>query len=62
MGGLLYVRCSNWCRCKGDDLYPILAFQKMSPIIGVVFIIGLISALFPSADGAITALTSSFLY
>jgi Na+/proline symporter len=26
----------------------------------VIFIIGLISALFPSADGAITALTSSF--
>jgi uncharacterized membrane protein len=26
----------------------------------VVFIIGLISALFPSADGALTALTSSF--
>jgi hypothetical protein len=27
---------------------------------GLVFIIGLISALFPSADGAITALTASF--
>jgi Na+/proline symporter len=29
-------------------------------IISVIFIIALISALFPSADGAITALTSSF--
>src|SRR5205085_271108 len=30
------------------------------PLIAIVFIIALISALFPSADGAITALTSSF--
>jgi hypothetical protein len=29
-------------------------------MMGIVFIIGLISALFPSADGAITALTASF--
>ena len=61
MGGLLYMYAAQiGVNAKGDDLYPILAFQKMSPIIGVVFIIGLISALFPSADGAITALTSSF--
>lgn len=61
MGGLLYMYAAQiGVDAKGDDLYPILAFQKMSPIIGVVFIIGLISALFPSADGAITALTSSF--
>ena len=32
----------------------------MPPLISVIFIIALISALFPSADGAITALTSSF--
>ena len=61
MGGLLYMNAAQiGVNAKGDDLYPILAFQKMSPLIGVVFIIGLISALFPSADGAITALTSSF--
>ena len=61
MGGLLYMYAAQiGVNAKGDDLYPILAFQKMSPLIGVVFIIGLISALFPSADGAITALTSSF--
>ena len=28
--------------------------------VSIIFILGLISALFPSADGAITALTSSF--
>jgi Na+/proline symporter len=32
----------------------------MPPIISIIFIIALISALFPSADGAITALTASF--
>jgi Na+/proline symporter len=45
----------------GDKLFPTLALgEGISPIISVIFIIALISALFPSADGAITALTSSF--
>ncbi len=44
----------------GDDLFPFLALKVMPPFIGLIFIIGLISALFPSADGALTALTSSF--
>lgn len=44
----------------GDNLFPQIAFNYLPPIIGVIFIIGLISALFPSADGALTALTSSF--
>jgi Na+/proline symporter len=44
----------------GDDLFPTVAMQYMPPAIGIIFIIGLISALFPSADGALTALTSSF--
>ena len=44
----------------GDNIFPELAFTYVPPIIGVIFIIGLISALFPSADGALTALTSSF--
>ena len=44
----------------GDDIFPILAFKYMPPVISIIFIIGLISALFPSADGALTALTSSY--
>lgn len=45
----------------GDDLFPALSLQGYFPIfISVIFIIGLISALFPSADGALTAVTSSF--
>ena len=44
----------------GDNIFPELAFHYMPPAISIIFIIGLISALFPSADGALTALTSSF--
>jgi Na+/proline symporter len=44
----------------GDDIFPVLAFHYMPPVISIIFIIGLISALFPSADGALTALTSSY--
>lgn len=43
-----------------DRLFPVVALKYMPPIVSVIFIIALISALFPSADGAITALTSSF--
>ena len=44
----------------GDPLFPTLALQMMPQAISIIFIIALISALFPSADGALTALTSSF--
>jgi Na+/proline symporter len=37
-----------------------MALNYMPQAFSVIFIIALISALFPSADGAITALTSSF--
>ena len=45
---------------KGDDLFPTVALSYMPSVVSIIFIIGLISALFPSADGALTALTSSF--
>jgi len=45
----------------GDDIFPALSLEGYFPIfLSVIFIIGLISALFPSADGALTSLTSSF--
>jgi len=43
-----------------DDLYPLLALKYFSPAICIIFLIGLISAAFPSADGALTSLTTSF--
>ena len=45
---------------KSDLLYPTLALNHMSPIIGVVFILGLIAASYSSADSALTSLTTSY--
>ncbi len=61
LGGLLYLyAAANNITITGDDLFPTIALQHLPQFISIIFIIGLISALFPSADGAITALTSSF--
>lgn len=62
MGGLLYLYAAQTGSViKGDDLFPSIALGgSLSVAISIIFIIGLISALFPSADGALTALTSSF--
>ncbi len=43
-----------------DELFPLIALKHLSPFAGVVFIIGLISAAYSSADSALTALTTSF--
>jgi len=42
-----------------DELFPTIALKWMGPMAGLVFLIGLISAAFPSADGALTSLTTS---
>jgi SSS family transporter len=61
LGGLLYLfAANNNIAIKGDDLFPTVALQYLPSFVSIIFIIGLISALFPSADGALTALTSSF--
>jgi Na+/proline symporter len=61
LGGLLYLYATQQnVAVTGDKLFPEIALHHMPPIISIIFIIALISALFPSADGAITALTSSF--
>jgi Na+/proline symporter len=61
LGGLLYLYgASKGVVETGDKIFPAVALGHMPPVVSVIFIIALISALFPSADGAITALTSSF--
>lgn len=62
LGVLLYIKAEEIglaLPAKSDDLFPTLALQHFPPWLGLLFIIGLISALFPSADGALTALTAS---
>ncbi|QIK55483.1 sodium:solute symporter [Dysgonomonas sp. HDW5B] len=46
---------------KSDELFPMLATKGYFPIIvGVLFVIGLISAAYAAAGSALTALTTSF--
>ncbi len=56
---LIYSRSNGITVAATDDLFPTIAMQYMGPVAGLVFIIGLISAAFPSADGALTSLTTS---
>ena len=61
LGGLLYLMAaSNNISITGDDLFPQIALNYLPAWVSIIFVIGIISTLFPSADGAITAITSSF--
>jgi len=62
LGGLLSLYAAKQgILASGDALFPTIAVQSGLPIfVTIIFLVGLISALFPSADGALTALTSSF--
>jgi len=63
LGLLLYLFAMN----KGipipkrtDDLYPVLALSYFGVFAGIVFLLGITSAAFSSADSALTALTTAF--
>jgi Na+/proline symporter len=62
LGGILYLYAAqNGINVPPDDLFPTIALSDVfAGSIGIIFIIALISALFPSVDGAITSLTSCF--
>jgi solute:Na+ symporter, SSS family len=56
---LIYVQNRGVAVKTSDDIFPTVALKFLGPVPGVVFLIGLISAAFPSADGALTSLTTS---
>ena len=56
---LYYAQSKSVTVAMTDDLFPTIAFDYLAPVAGIVFLIGLISAAFPSADGALTSLTTS---
>ncbi|GDX48002.1 sodium:solute symporter [Bacteroidota bacterium] len=65
LGALLYLFASS----KGitvpgrtDELFPTIALKYLGGFSAVFFVIGIISAAYPSADGALTALTTSFCF
>ncbi|HEX6846547.1 MAG TPA: sodium:solute symporter [Chitinophagaceae bacterium] len=62
LGGVLYLYAATQnINVPPDDLFPTIALSNaFSGAIGIIFVIALISALFPSVDGAITSLTSCF--
>jgi Na+/proline symporter len=57
---LIYSTTHSVQVASTDDLFPTIAMKYLSPVAGLVFLIGLISAAYPSADGALTSLTTSF--
>jgi len=61
LGGLLHLYAPTVGITEtGDRLFPAVVMKQLPEALQVVFLVALVSALFPSADGALTALTSSF--
>lgn len=63
LGALLYIYASHIgleIPAKTDYLYPTIAFRHLPPVMGIVFVLGLIAATYASSDSALTALTTSF--
>jgi Na+/proline symporter len=61
LGGLLYLYAAQaGVTATGDKIFPAVVMGHLPAAVQIIFLIALISALFPSADGAITALTSTF--
>jgi Na+/proline symporter len=56
---LIFIQAKGITVASSDDLFPTVAVRYLGPVAGLVFLIGLISAAFPSADGALTSLTTS---
>ena len=63
LGAILFIFSSRTgiaIPARTDDLFPMIAINYLSPVAGLIFLVGLISAAYPSADGALTSLTTSF--
>lgn len=63
LGALLYMYAAHIgvdVPTKTDTLYPMLALDHLPPVVGIVFLLGLIAAAYSSADSALTALTTAF--
>jgi uncharacterized sodium:solute symporter family permease YidK len=61
LGGLLYLYAAQaGVTATGDKIFPAVVMGHLPAAVQIIFLVALISALFPSADGAITALTSTF--
>lgn len=65
LGAMLYLFAEQQnipLPTRSDDLFPTIALNYLGGLSAVFFVIGIISAAYPSADGALTALTTSFCF
>ena len=63
LGALLYIYAESHqiaLPLKSDDLFPMLAINHMSLMIGIFFLLGITAANYASADSALTSLTTAF--
>lgn len=63
LGVMLYYYASQMgiqVPAKTDDLFPTLALHHFGLIAGILFLLGITSAAYSSADSALTALTTAF--
>ncbi len=63
LGALLYIYAATVglpVPESSDLLYPTIALVNLPPMVGVLFVLGIVAAAYSSADSALTALTTSF--
>ncbi|MCM1532796.1 MAG: sodium:solute symporter [Bacteroides sp.] len=56
----LYAQKNGILCADTDQLFPTIAIRYLPPLAGLTFVIGVLSAAYSSADGALTAVTTSF--
>ncbi|MBX2964647.1 MAG: sodium:solute symporter [Cyclobacteriaceae bacterium] len=63
LGALLYLYAEQHAisiPATTDDLFPYLALNEFSLVVGIFFILGITASSYASADSALTGLTTSF--
>jgi solute:Na+ symporter, SSS family len=63
LGGMLFLYSAHFNiepTLSSDHIFPDIAFNYLGTTAGIIFIIGLLSAAYSSADSALTSLTTSF--
>ncbi|MEM6723992.1 MAG: sodium:solute symporter, partial [Bacteroidota bacterium] len=63
LGALLYLfAAENGLAIpeKTDQLFGMVALEHLPPVVGLLFVLGLIAAAYSSADSALTSLTTAF--
>ena len=63
LGALLYIYAATVGLSvpeSSDLLYPTIALINLPPVVGILFVLGIVAAAYSSADSALTALTTSF--